>query len=337
MRKKILLLISTGLVSLSSFAALDFELIDFKDLGAKNGQPLDASLIMEAIRGTEGVVKSISCENARYATGSNLTGVWFDSPSEDNIGSITIEINPAKFVKVDHINIYGSKAKDLIGQTAETPVILTIDGQNYNGNFANKTASTVAAFASPKLGDEIIKTFTIAFPYTENNPYKEYSGCLQSIRIYYTAVEDEDKEAVSEWKFAKDSDKGYLDTEYIMPTLNAIPSIAAELAQYSSSDEDVANFEDGNLKLKSTGTTTIKANLGENMLFRPSNEEASYLLTVENSSGVSTICPDLPEDPKDHSSKVFNLQGAEVSGALLSSGLFLVKDSNGKYRKILVK
>ena len=333
MKKELLVYIAAGFISLCASAA-EYELIDFKALGSKNGVALDEAAILESVAGTEGMVKSISCVNTRYATGSNLAGIWFDSPSEDNEGSITIEINPSRYVKATRINFYGSKAKDLIGQSSDTPVVFSVNGKSSTGIFSNKTPSAVAA-VSQTLDNEIVKTITFSLPYDANNPYNEYSGCLQSVRIYYEPVEEDAREEVSEWKFDAASHTGYLDREYTMPALLAIPSVAAEMAEYSSSDEGVASFEEGRMKLHAVGTTTVTASLGSNMLFRPLAASASYTLTVEQ-SGVSTLCQELFADSVQGENVIYDLNGQTVSEPL-AAGIYVMKNADGTYRKILVK
>lgn len=334
MKKRLLFCFMASALSVSAFAA-ESQLIDFKNLGQKNGAPLDAALVMDAVSGTEGLVKEISVSNARYASGSNLAGVWFDSSSEDNVGKITISINPNLYVKATRINIYGSKAKDLMGQDTETPVVFGVNGKKFDGNFSNKTASAVSA-VSHTLDNEIVRTIEVYFPYTDTNPYKEYSGCVQSIRIYYEPVEEDAREAVTEWMFAKASDTGYLDQPYVLPALSAVPAVAAEMAQYSSSDEDVANFDEGMLKLKTTGITTITATLGDNLLFRPKPLTTSYELKVDPTSEISTICQEIESNVSGIVSEIYNFQGVRMSGNI-SDGLYLVKDSFGRWKKVVIK
>ena len=62
------------------------------------------------------------------------------------------------------------------------------------------------------------------------------------------------------------------------PTLTVTPAEAASEVVFSSSDENVAKFENGKLIAVATGTTTITASISGSETYR--NAEASYELTV---------------------------------------------------------
>ncbi|MDE6717430.1 MAG: hypothetical protein K2J70_04470, partial [Muribaculaceae bacterium] len=112
------------------------------------------------------------------------------------------------------------------------------------------------------------------------------------------------------------------DETYEMPKLKVIPGWLSELALFSSSNPEVADFEDGHLILKSAGNTIITAKLDDNYMYSPT--ETSYQLTVNKNT--STVVVDIENDTAeaDYPAEYFDLTGRKING-VPSSGLYIMK------------
>lgn len=350
-------------------ALADMVTIDFRQLYTEEAQEdLSASRILRYLNGNEstaGIVEAIpyseftfgyskglsrfpSYEDSKYyPKDSEGHGALYilatDSVSKEDTGGITFRIAPKYRHRNTNLNIYLFKDADNTGsgdQTLETKLEVAINGGEYE--MANITREDpYSCTFNIKPDGAIIKEFSIRVPNAFRNSegellsdsYLTYFLALTHINLYYSA--DEKSENVTAWQFEQPEHTAYLSdaANYSMPVFTVQPAEAAEFAEFTSSDPEIAEIKDSKVVLKASGKATITAVLPENPLFKPNAtyQPASYTLTIEDST--STAIEQLDAEYKGEP-LFYDLHGREVKGKL-GTGIYIKKQGN-KIEKIYV-
>lgn len=313
------------LLAASTKANAEMVTIDFRQLYTEESpENLSAAAILRYLNSNEataGIVEAIPyCEFAygfhnglnkyapyseskNYPKESDGQGALYitatDSITMEDTGGITFRISPKYLHRNTNLNIYLFKDIDNTGvgtQVVDTDLEVAINGGEFQKADISRSDAYWCTFNLKPEG-EIIRELALRVP----NPNRDSEGELKSdsylpyflafthINLYYSA--DEKPEKVTTWQFSQTTHEGYLSdaASYSMPTFTAIPAQAAEFVEFTSSNPDVAEIKEGKVALKSSGKTTITANLVENSLFKPTTglQPASYELTVADSTSTA--------------------------------------------------
>lgn len=331
------------LITAAAFACLtchaDFYSIDFSGYKTGNVVELTPVEIMELNTGTKNLVKSIPvCHNVGRSYHASHGGLSISTPSAQDPGEITFELNPELAVIAKAVNIIGYRFSrfEETGNDHESEVEVKLNSGSYQtGKLGNDRTGN--AFFSITAGDEPLTSISLRLPASEYaKGDASYEITLEQITISYEASSNNGTKKVTRWDFPVKSDIGYMDSSesYVMPMLEVAPEVARFTAVYSSSNPDVAEFVDGQLKLKEHGKTIIKATIGPNMIFdTKSQNPAEYELTVDESGNVPGNIFDI-DITGSCKSELFDLTGKKV-GAEPAPGIYIERASDGTVRKII--
>lgn len=272
-----------------------------------------------------------------YNTSTGGLFIYSDEKDgENNVGGFKIAIDPKYVRPIDRINFVTFKNPMNLGSNAlDTEIEVSINNdpfKRYSMTTDSKVKQTVKV-ELPEGGDPV---FTMAVripnPLKKENPDSniDYYVAFSKITFVYTP---QDLAQPTTWEFAVPAHVGIFggDDEYEMPKLRVNPSWLSELAIYSSSNPEVADFEDGKLRLKSVGNTVINAKLDDNFMYR--TVEASYQLTVHKNT--STVVMEIESEAVENDAEVefFDLTGRKLSG-VPSSGLYIMVKGSEVTKKL---
>lgn len=355
----------------STTARADMVTIDFRQLYTEESpEDLSAAAILRYLNSNEataGIVEAIPyseftygyhnglnkytpySESKNYPKESEGYGALYitatDSVTMEDTGGITFRIAPKYLHKNTNLNIYLFKDIDNTGigsQVVDTELEVAINGGDFQKAEISRSDAYWCTFNIKPEG-EIIREVALRIP----NPNRDSEGELKSdsylpyflafthINLYYSS--DEKAEKVTTWQFSQATHDGYLsDAEtYTMPTFTAIPAEAAEFVEFTSSDPSVAEIKDGKVALKTSGKTTITANLVENSLFKAAANlpPASYELTVSDST--STAVEQIAAD-NAAPELFYDLHGRITDTANLQPGIYIRRQGD-KVEKIIIR
>lgn len=355
----------------STTARADMVTIDFRQLYTEESpEDLSAAAILRYLNSNEataGIVEAIPyseftygyhnglnkyspySESKNYPKESEGYGALYitatDSVTMEDTGGITFRIAPKYLHKNTNLNIYLFKDIDNTGigsQVVDTELEVAINGGDFQKAEISRSDAYWCTFNFKPEG-EIIREVALRIP----NPNRDSEGELKSdsylpyflafthINLYYSS--DEKAEKVTTWQFSQATHDGYLsDAEtYTMPTFTAIPAEAAEFVEFTSSDPSVAEIKDGKVALKTSGKTTITANLVENSLFKAAANlpPASYELTVSDST--STAVEQIAAD-NAAPELFYDLHGRITDTANLQPGIYIRRQGD-KVEKIIIR
>lgn len=355
----------------STTARADMVTIDFRQLYTEESpEDLSAAAVLRYLNSNEataGIVEAIPyseftygyhnglnkyspySESKNYPKESEGYGALYitatDSVTMEDTGGITFRIAPKYLHKNTNLNIYLFKDIDNTGigsQVVDTELEVAINGGDFQKAEISRSDAYWCTFNIKPEG-EIIREVALRIP----NPNRDSEGELKSdsylpyflafthINLYYSS--DEKAEKVTTWQFSQATHDGYLsDAEtYTMPTFTAIPAEAAEFVEFTSSDPSVAEIKDGKVALKTSGKTTITANLVENSLFKAAANlpPASYELTVSDST--STAVEQIAAD-NAAPELFYDLHGRITDTANLQPGIYIRRQGD-KVEKIIIR
>lgn len=350
--------------SLFSISAASSYTIDFRKLYTlESKENISASELMSFLNsedGSPGIIIGVpECNNAYgYSNGLkaeraydkatvSLTdyGALFirstDPVTKTDNGGVTLRIDPKYRHRNTNLNIYvyldelSTSNQDLSPQLEVSfnggpfqKSNFIKKGQNYTGSFNYKPEGTIISELTIRLPNIYRKEGTEL-----SDGSLDYYMAITHLNLYYG---DDSSEEVTDWKFSKSEDTGYVygASSYVMPELISIPTEAASMIELSTSDPLVAEISEGKVVPIKEGVAIITATLAENNLFKPSASysPASYALTVKEAP--STVV-ELTYNRDIEETRIYDLSGREVKGAILP-GLYIVK-SGSDVKKILLK
>lgn len=308
--------------------------LDFSKVSQQQAELIDSDWILSLINENADYINEVTnIEGVEFNkfTISDLQGLKIASTPDKN-GTLTFVMNPKINVKADKLRITVLECEDYLGSDKRTSAIeISVNGKSESFTFdcetQKKNITLDYIFPTP----EPIEYFTLTVPYMET--LTEYYVILKRINIVYT---DETKDPLEFWNYSVSTHIGYLDEEeYVMPDLLSQPAYAAQMAEISSSNPEVADVdENGKMKLLKKGTTTISAKLGDNKIFHDGGlPHASYNLIVDETQGAQTSVVSIYE--QESSGKYFDLHGREVKGTP-SPGIYIYK-TGAATRKVLIR
>ncbi|MDE7414116.1 MAG: hypothetical protein K2N05_10090 [Muribaculaceae bacterium] len=319
-----------GMVSLAA-SSTEYYYVDFEKLYAEEGEteelltPEKLKTYINSTMGFEFVQEISYCEQD-YAFKSGLavnqnynssTGALFIYSNEENskedIGGLSFTINPQYWVNVDKINLVTFKNPNNFGSGSNivpTEIEVALNNSEFTTFTSEKTSIKETISVPVPSKDRVVKKLSVRIPNVCSNRTFRYFVAFTKFTFVY---EPASPTQITSWSFEKDSETAYLNSEtpYEVQKLNVVPAEAHDLASYSSSNPEVADFENGNLVLKDEGKTTIKASVMENALFATSMDPASYELNVMKNPATVVISP---ETEKETVEEIYDLQGRKING-----------------------
>lgn len=331
----LLLMFSISLVAEAAALVIDFSELK---MGA-NEQPtyrsVDAVTILEDMGTSAAYIESITdYSNLQIINPSvNKNALYFNAHTnadgEWEPAYATFNVRPSETVRCTRIGIFTYGAENL-SAGEKYYVDLSI-----NGGEAEKIEFTKSTAVTSKFIDlnepTIIKSIRLNVGEAQYKHTDNIVG-IQKISLVY---DDAAKTSVTTWAFDEEEYSAVPGEEFVMPVLNAVPVEAAAMAEWSSSDPEVAYFDsEGKLTVANEGDTRITAAIpADSKIFTAI--EASFLLKAKADTGVPTGSLMINDDNIPTSGILYDLSGREVSG-IPANGLYIYKQGN-IVKKILVK
>lgn len=318
------------------------EVLDFLDTQESTSGMISAIPYCE---GVYGFTKGLGQYEFRYGTTEGAIFIRATDPDngEDN-GGISFIVSPKYRHRNTSLNIFAYRDQNINSSDA-IDVNFEVSLNGGDSKLTSITKEDKNNFFPITLNinpaGEIIKDLSLRF----KNPCRKKDGSLpQQYENYYIALTrlvlaynetNDNPQQVSKWEFSEGEYEAFLNSsdELELPTLLTEPAESADMAEYSSSDPEVAEIRDGKITIKKAGSTTITASLPENPLFLESDtySPASYLLTVKDNqqTGVESL---MNEDSSTNT--LYDLHGNIVNANPLP-GIYIRKSSSGTEKVVI--
>ncbi len=313
---------------------IDFQELQMGESEKQTYRSVDATTILEEMGSSAAFLESITDysnlqiinpsmnKNALYFNAhTTAEGVWEPAYA-------TFNIKPSETVRCTRIGIFTYGAENL-STDEKYYVDLSINGGEAEKIEFTKSTGVKSQFIN--LSEPtIIKNIRLNVGEAQYKHTDNIVG-IQKISLVY---DDSSKESVTTWDFDEEEYSAVPGEEFTMPVLNAIPAEAAEMAEWSSSDPEVAYFDtEGKLTVANEGESTITATIpADNKIF--ATAEASFILKSKVDSGVSTGSLMITDERTQETITLYDLSGRKISGTP-ANGFYICKQGNS-LKKILI-